>query len=79
MWLIEILKIYSEEQLLIKHYAINHLILIRIQNMMDTKEVLLQCFTKILIKNSLLRMQINLLLLLLTKEQELILILKINN
>ena len=40
----EIIKIYLEDQLLIKHYVIKHLVLIKIQNMMDIKEVLLQRF-----------------------------------
>ena len=34
-WLIEVLKIYQEEQLLIKYSVIKHLILLKIQNMMD--------------------------------------------
>ena len=33
----EILKVYLEEQLLIKHEVIKHLILLKIQNMMDNK------------------------------------------
>ena len=40
-WLKEILKIYLEEQLLIKYYVIKHLILLKIQNMVDIKLVLL--------------------------------------
>ena len=39
--LMEILRIYLEEQLLIKYYAIKHLILLKIQNMVDIKEALL--------------------------------------
>ena len=31
----EVLKIYREEQLLIKHYPIKHLILVKLRNMMD--------------------------------------------
>ena len=38
-WLMEILKIYLEEQLLIKHYIIKHLLLLKIQNLIDIKEV----------------------------------------
>ena len=38
------LKIYLEEQLLIKYYMIKNLILQKIQNMMDIKEVLLHWF-----------------------------------
>ena len=55
-------------------YVIKHLILLKIKNMMDIREGLLQCFTEFSIKN-LLRLQ-NLLL---TQEQELIPILKKNN
>ena len=50
-WLMEILKIYLEEQLLIKCCMIKHLIMLKIQNMMDTKGVLLQWFRNVLIKN----------------------------
>ena len=35
MWLMEIIKIYQEEQLQIKYYVIKHLILQKIQNMID--------------------------------------------
>ena len=38
----EILRIYLDEQLLIKQYAKKHLILLKIQNMMDIKELLLR-------------------------------------
>ena len=38
----EILKVYIEEQLLIKYYVIKHLILLKIQNMMDINVDLLQ-------------------------------------
>ena len=41
-WLMEILKIDFEEQLLIKHCVIKHLILLKILNIMDIKESLLQ-------------------------------------
>ena len=49
--LMEILNIYLEEQLLLKYYVIKHLIFQKVQSMMDIKEVLLQLFTNILIKN----------------------------
>ena len=38
-WLMDILKIYLEEQPLIEYYVIRHLILLNIQNKMDIKEV----------------------------------------
>ena len=38
------LKIYLDEQLLIKYYMIKNLVLLKIQNMMDVKEVLLHWF-----------------------------------
>ena len=38
----EILMTYLEKQPLIKYYVIKHLILQRIQNMVDTKEISLQ-------------------------------------
>ena len=47
----EILKIEIKEHLLIKYYAIKNLILLKIQNMVDIKEVLLQWFMDFLIKN----------------------------
>ena len=53
-------KDYLEEQLLIKYCMIKNLILLKIQNMMDVKEALLQWFMNFLIRN-LLRLQINLL------------------
>ena len=34
MWLMIILRIYREEQPLIKHYVLKHLVLLKIQNMM---------------------------------------------
>ena len=46
----EILKICLEEQLKIKYYVINYLILLKIQNMMGINAELLQNFTKLLIK-----------------------------
>ena len=49
-WFMKILKIYLEEQLLIKYCMIKHLILLKIQNMMDIKEVFLQSSTNFLIK-----------------------------
>ena len=47
----EDLKIKLEEQLLIKHCVIKHLILLKIQNMMDINVDLLQCSINHLIKN----------------------------
>ena len=49
-WLMEILKIYLKEQLLEKHSVIKHLVLLKIQNMMNIKEVLLQSSINVLIK-----------------------------
>ena len=48
IWLMEILQIYPEEQLLIKHCMIKHLISLKIQNMMGIKGVLLQWFKSFL-------------------------------
>ena len=48
--LMEILKIQLEEQLLIKYCVIKHLRLLKIQNMMDIKGVILQWFINLLIK-----------------------------
>ena len=42
----KILKIYVEEQLLIMYYVIKHLILLKILNMLGTKELLLQWFKR---------------------------------
>ena len=47
----EILGIFLEEQLLINYYVIMHLTLLKIQNMMGIKEVLLQWFISFLIKS----------------------------
>ena len=41
-WLIDILKIYLEEQPLAKYYVVKHLTLRKIRNMIDMKEVFLQ-------------------------------------
>ena len=41
-WFMEILKMYLEEQLLIKHCVIKYLILLKTQNMMDVKGFSLQ-------------------------------------
>ena len=49
-WLMKILIIQLEEQLLIKYCVIKHLILLKIQNEIDIKEVLLQWFINFLIK-----------------------------
>ena len=46
----EISRISAEEQLLIKYYVIKHLILLKIQNMMDINVDLLQWSIKFLIK-----------------------------
>ena len=69
-WLIEILKVNLEEQLPIKSYMIMQLILLKIQNIMDTNVELRQGLTNFLIKSflelilqvKLLSTQINLLL-----------------
>ena len=47
----EILSIYLEEQLLKKILHTKPLILLKIQNMMDIKDVLLEWFDSILIKS----------------------------
>ena len=49
-WLMEILNTYLEEQLLIKYYVIKHLILLKIQNMININVYLLHWFTKFLIR-----------------------------
>ena len=41
IWLMEILRICPEEQLLVKYYVMKHLILLKIRNKTDIKEVLL--------------------------------------
>ena len=46
----DILKIELEEEVMIKYCVIKHLVLLKIQKMMDTKQVLLQWFTNSLIK-----------------------------
>ena len=51
IWLMEILSIYLEEQLLKKILHTKPLILLKIQNMMDIKDVLLEWFDGILIKS----------------------------
>ena len=45
-----ILKIYLEEHLLIKYYAIKHLILLKFRNMMDINAELPQWFINVLMK-----------------------------
>ena len=55
--LLEILKIYLEEQLLIKYCVIKHFTLLKIQNIMDIKGVLLQWYITFLIKNCLVQAQ----------------------
>ena len=52
MGLIEILRICLEEQLLINYYMIKHLILLKLQNVIDIKEVLFQWLTKFFDKKS---------------------------
>ena len=44
------LKIYLRNQLLTKYYMIKHLILLKIQNMLNIKEILRQWFKSFLIK-----------------------------
>ena len=51
-WLMEILKICLEEQLLIKDFVIKPLILLKIQNMMDIKADFFQCSITFLIKKT---------------------------
>ena len=51
-WLMEILMILLEEQLLIKYCVIKHLILLKIQSKMDIKEVLLQWLINFLIEKN---------------------------
>ena len=63
IWLMEVLKIKTEEQLLTKYYIIQHLILLKIRNMMDIIVDLFQWSINFLIKKYLvepLRLQINL-------------------
>ena len=50
-WLIGILSICLEEQLLIKYYMIKHLVWLKIQNMIDINVELLQWFIDFLIKS----------------------------
>ena len=52
-WRMEILKISSEEQLLIKYCLIKHLILLKIRNMMNINVDLLQWSINFLIKETL--------------------------
>ena len=49
IWHMEILKIYLEEQMLIKYYVMKHFILLKIRNMMDIREFLRQWLLKVLI------------------------------
>ena len=51
-WLMEILKYQLEEQLLIKHCMIKHLIMLKILNMIDINADLLQWSINFLLKNS---------------------------
>ena len=50
VWVMEILKVYIEEHLLIKNYVIKYLISLTIQNGIDIEEVLLQWFINLVIK-----------------------------
>ena len=45
-WLMLILKISLDKQLLIKYCVIKHLLLLKIQNMMHIKEIFLHCSIK---------------------------------
>ena len=45
----EVLNIYQEDQLFIEFYEVKDLVLLKIENMMDTKEVLLLLFINFLI------------------------------
>ena len=47
----DILKIYKKDQLQTKYYEIKYLIILKIQNVMDIKEVLLLWFMNFLIKS----------------------------
>ena len=51
-WLIKILMICLEEKLPITYYMVKHLILLKILNMTDIKEVLIQWFINLLLKSS---------------------------
>ena len=59
IWLMEILKVYQEEQLLMKYYMIKHLMLLKIQIMTDINADLLQSFINTLIKSPLLLVDAN--------------------
>ena len=52
IWCMEILRTYIEQQLLVKYWVIKYLVLLKIQNMMDIKQVLLQWFINFLIKET---------------------------
>ena len=51
IWLMEILRIYLKEHLLINNCVIRYLVLLRIRNMMDIKQVSLQMYVNFLIKS----------------------------
>ena len=51
-WIMEILKIWQEEQLQTNFEEIKHLVLLKTQNIMDIKEVLLVWFIIFLIKKT---------------------------
>ena len=52
IWLMEILKIELEEQLLLNYYVIKHLILLKFIDMMNIKEVQLQWFIRFFYKKT---------------------------
>ena len=49
-WHMEVLKIYLEEQLLVKYYVVKHLILLTIRNMMNISMEFLEWFINFSIK-----------------------------
>ena len=50
IWLMEIVNVEIEEQFLIKYYMIKHLILLKIENIMDINVDFLQWFINFLIE-----------------------------
>ena len=48
----EILNIHMEKRFMLKFYVTKNFTLLRLKNMMNTKEVLLQLFTNVLTKKS---------------------------
>ena len=51
-WLMKILNIHQVEQLQIKYYVKKHLISLKVLDMMDAEEILLQWFIIFLIKKT---------------------------